>query len=267
METKNLELLKKILSIPSYSHREDLVIEFLCNYCQENNLDYQIDDVGNVFITKGEIAEGEYYPLVGAHMDTVHFPEPKEIRESNGFLSAHNPITGRQIGIGGDDLAGIALSLMVMENFSVCKASFYIAEEIGCIGSKHAAKSNREFYENVGYFIEFDAPEDYMISHICSGVELFDVNGEMFTKTSGILKEAMGEKMRLFNHPYTDVAPIKRAFDFTCINVAAGYFGWHSSREIVSIDFVEKARIMGIKMIEQLGLKKYEYVSKFSFWG
>jgi len=267
METKNLNLLKKILSIPSYSRKEDMVIEFLCNYCKEKKLDYQVDEVGNVFITKGQIGEGEFYPLVGAHMDTVHFLEPKEIRESNGYLSAYNPETGRQIGIGGDDLAGVAIALMVMEALPVCKANFFIAEEIGCIGSKHAAVTNKEFYADVGYFIEFDSPEDYMISHVCSGVELFEVQGELFTKTVGILKEAMGEKMTLFNHPYTDVAPIKSAFDFTCINVAAGYFEWHTSREIVSIDFVEKARVMGIKMIQTLGLKKYEYVSQKSyFW-
>jgi len=260
MEVKNLEFLKKILSIPSYSKKEEMVIEFLCGYCEETGLDYQVDDVGNVFITKGKIKKGEFYPLVGAHMDTVHFPEPKEIREHNGYLSAHNPTTGHQIGIGGDDLAGVAIALMVMEALPVCKANFFIAEEIGCVGSKHAAITNKEFYQNVGYFIEFDSPEDFSISRSNSGVQLFDESGDFFTRTKPILQEAMGSKMKLFDHPHTDTAPIKANFDFTCINVAAGYFGWHSSREIVSIDFVEKARVMGIKMCQELGLNKFHWV-------
>ena len=63
----------------------------------------------------------------------------------------------------------------------------------------------------------------------------------------------------LQSHPYTDVSQIKRKGDFSCINFSCGYYNMHSVQEFVVLDDVEKAFFMTKEVVNQLGLKKYEY--------
>jgi putative aminopeptidase FrvX len=253
------------MSQPSYTQNEKMVIEHVKKFCVEHNFDHVVDEVGNIFITKGELDEGEFYPLVGAHMDTVHMIETKVINEDRGILTAFNP-EGIQVGIGGDDIAGCHISLELLLMMDKIKVALFIGEEHGCIGSRFAAKNNPKFFENVGYFLEFDGPEDYMITEVCSGITLFDRNTDFFKLSLPLLHESMGDKMRFFSHPYTDVSIIKQYFDFSCINISAGYFNWHSSHEYLVIEEVEKSIILGKKMIETLGNKKHQ-LSYTNKWG
>jgi hypothetical protein len=107
--------------------------------------------------------------------------------------------------------------------------------------------------------VEFDGPEDYMVTEICSGVRLFERSGEFIEKTKPLLSESMGDKMVFFNHPYTDVSILKAHFDFSCINISAGYYNLHSNQEYVVITEVEKAIILGEKIINELGYRLYEF--------
>lgn len=257
MAQERLDRLKAVLSQPSYTENEGMVVDYVVNFCNEHGFNHIVDEKRNVLITKGEVKEGEFYPLVGAHTDTVHKAEPKIIKEHLGILTAHDP-TGHQIGIGGDDLAGVAVCLELLLTQPVIKVGLFIGEEHGCIGSRHACKNNQKFFENVGYFIEFDGPEDYMITEVCSGITLFERKSEFFKKSLPLLHESMGDKMRFFSHPFTDVSIVKQYFDFCCINISAGYFNWHSHAEYVVIEEVEKAVKLGEKMIAELSLQKYQ---------
>ena len=57
---ENVDFLKKVLSIPTKSFKEDLMIEFLVEYLTEKKHNFKVDDFGNVYVTKGEINEGEF---------------------------------------------------------------------------------------------------------------------------------------------------------------------------------------------------------------
>ena len=90
--TEKINFLKQVLSIPTKSFKEDLMIEFLSNYLSDKGYDYEVDDFGNVYVTKGTLNEGEFYPCVVAHTDTVHKIDTINIREeqlkdSKGDLS------------------------------------------------------------------------------------------------------------------------------------------------------------------------------------
>jgi len=61
---ENVDFLKKVLSIPTKSFKEDLMIEFLVEYLTEKKHNFKVDDFGNVYVTKGEINEGEFYPCI-----------------------------------------------------------------------------------------------------------------------------------------------------------------------------------------------------------
>ena len=63
------EKLKDILSTPTYCGQEQYIIAKITKYLIESNLDYVIDEHGNIFVTKGT---ADYYPCVVAHTDSVH---------------------------------------------------------------------------------------------------------------------------------------------------------------------------------------------------
>ena len=259
MTTERLERLKMVLSIPSIFKQEHLATEYVVNFCKEHGFEYIVDNLGSVLITKGKLVEGQFYSCFAAHMDTVHQPVKKTIKEENNILTAWDD-NGNQVGIGGDDLAGCAASLETLLILPVVKVVLFIGEEVGCVGSRNAVLHNYDWFKDVGYMIEYDGPEDHMVTQICSGISLFDPEGEFISKTHPLLQESMGEKMCYYNHPFTDVSVIKRTFNFSCVNISVGYFNYHSSREYVVISEVEKAIILGVKMANELGNKLYEYV-------
>ncbi len=69
----NLEKFKELLSVPSKTYQEEDMVEFLCNELDTfPGVSYYRDEMMNIYITKGELSEGEYYPMFIAHTDTVH---------------------------------------------------------------------------------------------------------------------------------------------------------------------------------------------------
>ena len=248
------DLLKEILAIPTISGQERDVVDFLMIHAAAHGYAYEVNG-GNVFITKGTPKPGEFYPLVCAHTDSVHALQPMEIvQDDKGCLYAVDPKTRAHIGCGGDDKAGVFICLELLARLPVLKAAFFWGEEVYCKGS-HAA--GPEFFEDVGYCIEFDSPQCDIVSYSCDGVQLFEEHGE-FAKLAVPILDSHGMN-RWQNHPYTDVAVLKRRFDFTCINLPAGYYYMHSQNEIVNMTDVANAIIVGDKLVEALGYKKYSF--------
>ena len=69
----NLDKFKELLSVPSKTYQEEDMVEYLCNELDTiPGVSYYRDDMMNVYATKGELSEGESYPMFIAHTDTVH---------------------------------------------------------------------------------------------------------------------------------------------------------------------------------------------------
>jgi putative aminopeptidase FrvX len=261
---ENIDFLKRVLSIPTHSFQEDKMIEFLTDYLLEKKYDFHIDELGNIYVTKGQISEGEFYPCVVAHTDTVHKIDTINIREeylkdSKGkdsfSLKAYND-NGDPTGIGGDDKCGVFACLQLLEEFDVLKAAFFVSEEVGCIGSKEA---DPRFFENVGYAIQFDAPDDYMVTEYCFGVKLFESDSDFHSSAREVLNENMLSAPKFMQHPYTDVWQLKKKFDFSCINFSVGYHNYHTRNEYVVVEDVYNGIKTGKELIESLGCEKYKY--------
>ena len=256
----NEVLLKEVLSIPTISQEEDLMRDYIVAFAIKNNITYKIDNKGNTYLTKGmgKMTQGEYYPCVVSHIDTVHtnhsnFIKNNErllISEEEGVLTAYNPDNEKQTGIGGDDKCGVFVCLSILEHFDVIKAAFFVEEEIGMKGSKEA---DEEFFNNVGYAIQFDAPSDNWVSEVCSGVKLFDA--EFKSHITKILSE--GGYTKFSNDPFTDVNQLAQKFDFNCLNLGCGYYKQHTDKEYVVIKEVENSLKMGVSLIDYLGIKEY----------
>jgi len=262
----NLELLKEVLSIPSYSRREELVRDFVISYAKERGYEVIVDDKGNVYVTNGKIDEGEYYPCVVAHMDTVHRSHTdlidknrRLIIESSTYnendqdefstLIAKHPDTNKQTGIGGDDKCGVYACLELL-TYGKMKAAFFVEEEIGMLGSKEA---NELFFEDVGYAIQFDAPSDNWITEVCSGVRIMD------DEFKELITENLGSNgYRNFSRdPFTDVNQLSKKFDFNCVNLGCGYHRQHTDSEYVVVNEVFNSVNAGLSLINHLGNKKY----------
>jgi putative aminopeptidase FrvX len=262
--TQNLELLKEVLSVPTKTYQEDLMVQYLVSWLTENNIEHFVDEYKNVYAIKQEspsIDPNFYFPCVIAHTDTVHNIDTINIREemlpnTQGEIKlsykAYNDL-GRPTGIGGDDKAGVFACLTLLKELPYLKAAFFVSEETGCHGSM---KAKEEFFTNVGYGIQFDAPENWMITEKCFGQVLFDRDSEFFEKVDKVLTEGMdNENMQYMVHPYTDVYALRGKFNFQCVNFSIGYYDYHTANEYVVIEDVFNGIEMGRKMIESLGYK------------
>ena len=262
--TQDISLLKEVLSVPTKTYQEQRMVEFLVNWLTKNNIDHYVDDKMNVYATKqetSELPEDFYFPCVISHTDTVHNIDTINIKEMmlpnaqgqmKPSLKAYND-SNFPTGIGGDDKCGVFACLTLLKELPNLKAAFFVSEETGCHGSRAA---DPEFFTNVGYGIQFDAPENWMITEKCFGQILFDRDSEFFTKVNEVLIEGMiNEDMEYMVHPYTDVYALRSKFDFSCVNFSIGYYDYHTKNEYVVIEDVFNGIEMGRKMIHSLGYK------------
>jgi di/tripeptidase len=261
---KNTKLLREVLSVPTKTYQEEKMVEFLVNWLTENNISHFVDEFNNVYATKQEsqdLPEDFYFPCVISHTDTVHNIDTINISEEM-LPNAQNELKlsykayndkGNPTGIGGDDKCGVFACLTLLQELPYLKAAFFVSEETGCHGS---LKASEDFFSNVGYGIQFDAPENWMITEKCFGQVLFDRESEFFNTCDKILTEGMNQNdMQYMVHPYTDVYALRGKFDFSCINISIGYYNYHTKNEYVVVEDVFNGIDMGRKMIENLGNK------------
>ena len=260
----NLEFFKRLLSVPTHTYQEDKMIDFITSHLEFKKYDHWVDELGNIYVTKGDKEPGEYFPCVVAHTDTVHrldtinvFEEtlPNSKGQDSLCLKAYNDFD-EPTGIGGDDKCGVFACLELLDKLDTLKAAFFVSEEVGCIGSKNA---NDLFFSNVGYVIEFDAPGDYMVTEYCFGVKLYDKESEFFKKTDKVLVEHMLSEPQYMVHPYTDVFALKKKYDFACINFSIGYHNYHTKNEYICVEEVEAGIKSGEELIKSLGKVKHHF--------
>lgn len=255
MKDDKLNRLKEVLSIPTYSRNEELMITYLKEVLDGKAYDYYVDSIGNVYITKGET---DYYPCFVAHTDTVHRIN-KNLKvvqlEEDGktILTGVDSKTMRPSGIGGDDKCGVYLCLEMLDKLENVKVALFVSEEIGCIGSNQA---DPEFFKNVGYAIQYDSPKGNSMSLTLMGKRLFSENSDFADKVSGpILEHGVNSWER---HPYTDIWPLMEKFNFACLNLAAGYHRYHTENEYVVVEEVQNAFNLGVRLHSILGEEFYE---------
>jgi di/tripeptidase len=276
---------KELLSVPTKTYKESKMVEYLVNYLTIEGYDWYRDEHNNVYVTKGTLDEGEYYPMFISHTDTVHeLVEVIDVKEEylvrpytfgKDFgpeqtlcLKAYDK-DGNPTGIGGDDKCGIFICMELLQKLDKVKVALFVSEETGCHGSKMV---NTEFLKDVGYCVQYDAPGDHLISYSCFGTVLFDQDGEFFKTALRSITGSFGNEMLVQSHPYTDIMMIKQKSDVSCLNMSCGYYNMHTKNEFVCLYDVERAITAGLNLVKDLGLKKYEFkyepkkiVSQFDF--
>lgn len=250
----------RILEVPSYFGKENRMINRIEEILSDiPGVTYRHDKYGNVYATKGV---AETYPLVMAHTDTVHEIVDYEVVEFHSpkgvAFKAQMPNSGMPTGIGGDNKTGIITCLELLKSQDTLKAVFCVAEEFGFWGASLADSS---FFTNVGYALEFDAPENFWVSHTLGGIQLFDPAGEFWNAIKPIMDRFTGGQADPWRntHPYTDMLIIKAYYDFSCINFSSGYINMHSKNEYVVVDMVLKAIATAQEILATLGNNKFTF--------
>lgn len=256
--------LKEVLEIPSYSGMEDLVVEYIVDFCEKHDLKYYVDKSHNVYVTKGKIKKGEYYPCVVAHTDTVHYDQKDMIKNRekitiNEFndgekirLMGWNSKTDSPTGIGGDDKVGVYICLNLLLEFDTIKAAFFVEEEIGMRGSKQA---DPKFFKDVGYAIQFDGPTRNWFSKTLMGKSLW--NQDFLKDVKPLLENYNVDNFSI--DPFTDVLQLVEKFGFCCSVFPTGYYNQHSKYEYVIPEETQECYDLGKEALQVLGLKKYTF--------
>lgn len=259
LKTIDKALMYKVLSVPTFTGKEHLMVEFLAEYVQKKGYEGGIDDKGNVYICKGKLPEGEYFPCVTAHMDTVHHEQIPFIEAGKPIPLVTKKVNGKHcifakgFGLGGDDKAGIVVALSIVDKLSACKAVFFVEEEVGCAGSQ---KAELEWFNDVGYIMAFDAPASNCASWSCNGVPLF--NKAFYEIHLAELSEKFG-LTKFEAHPYTDIMVLRTATSLMCMNFGAGYHRYHTSNEYCIAEEMDHAATMGLYIINRLGYIEYVF--------
>ena len=155
--SKALELLKKLVEIPSPSGKEDELMEFIVNYLENIGFSPEIDSVKNIILDLGADL------WVTAHIDTV--------KELSNFSFDGEFCYGTGVA---DDKASIASILLALElaDSEYFNCAFFVDEEETGFGSQHFAEKR-----NAGRAIVMEPTE----LRVCSehwGVVEFSVTVE-----------------------------------------------------------------------------------------
>ena len=262
LELKYLDynLTLDLMKIPTMPMREDRIRDFIIEFaCKRKNVEYYVDEIGNIYLTKGE---ADYYPCLTAHMDSAqeHDFYLKNNLDLPLLIKEHENKTylfcSDNVGLGCDDKCGIAISLSILDNVEALKCAFFVCEEIGCKGSLRLDKT---FFKDVGYVIGFDSPLLNRAAHTCMYTQLFSSSfHENYLKE---ICEKWGVK-NFYREPFTDVMMIKKNVMVQCMNFGSGYYQMHTPDEFCIIEEMENACGMGIDLINELGNKRYEFNHK-----
>ena len=228
----SMNLLSRLYTIHSATYHEWPMIIFVREYVKKHipEAKVKMDSLGNLYISKGESAEG--FPLLVCHMDQVQqlHSEDFEVRQDGDKLYGWSEQNQRQEGLGADDKNGIWICLRCLEECPCLKVFMTVGEEKGCIGSNHADMS---FFADCFYVLEPDckggeevhtnlkeipcASEDFI------NVLQLEANGFMLTDGKG-----------------SDIFALTlNGIGVSCANIPAGYHLPHKDDEYTLISELE----------------------------
>lgn len=217
-----MELLKHLYCIYSPSGRERAMRKFLKGYMRRiPGVEVKEDRIGNLYAVKGI---SETYPCVVAHMDQVHERHSRDFRviETEDFIFAYSPRSGKQENLGADDKNGLWVGLKCLERYPVLKVAFFVGEEAGCVGS---GKAWMDFFQNCRFVVEADrrGRNDLVTvigwTGLCSR-EFLDATGYDkfgYQETDGMLTDLLALK--------------ENGLSVSCVNLSSGYYEPHTHQE------------------------------------
>jgi hypothetical protein len=133
--------------------------------------------------------------------------------------------TGKQVGCGHDDGAGLYFIVEAFRRGAIYKAVLTVDEEIGCIG---ASETDGAFFDDVSCLLQLDRRGYGEISRYTNGIKT----------ASKAVEKALKYVCKAHGYVFTDmvctdVGEIKAEHELTMpvFNIACGYYDEHTDRE------------------------------------
>lgn len=111
-ENELIDLFCSMAEVPSPSLKEEKIIEWICNYCNENNLTYELDNYKNIYITIPATEPSKDPILLSSHIDVIGDDSPVVTYLDGDLIKAQNRT------LGADDKAGAANALYFAKELS-----------------------------------------------------------------------------------------------------------------------------------------------------
>ena len=229
-----MEVLKALYNINSKSGHEGEMKSFFLQQLTDFPLKVEEDEIGNLFITKGD---AEKYPCVTAHLDEVHEVSPYRIVEDSFRIFGEDK-QGQMTGIGADDKNGLWIILKLLHEVPVLKVALFVEEEkkgelAGCRGSRACSLHH---FDNVLYVLAVDR----------KGSSEVVINGKGDVK---LCDASFPPPHLLQQYGYecvdggkTDVVELKmRGMTVPCCNISCGYYNAHKTEEYTNVLHLKNA--------------------------
>lgn len=222
----------KIFEIPSTSHNEVSMSLHICSELKRMNIDYYLDDYGNIIATK-QSANIPFLPCFCAHLDTVHmYPKGYDVRlvkdEKRLYIIAEDN-DHKRVGVGGDDKCGIFVCLYLLEHLDNIKTIFFSSEESGGTGSRNI---DLEEFKNCKFLGGIDRWNGHDFINRYSAE--YTISKEFKNAIDPIMKQyGYSFNSGLFTDSFN---VMDRGINLSCFNLSCGYYSHHSSEEYVDLN-------------------------------
>lgn len=255
----DLNFYKKIIKIQSPTRLETKMKEFIKSYIKgkfENTI-IEFDEFGNMYITKGNLMKGEYYPCIVAHLDEVHFfNENLVIKNTDNFVFGWDESIGGTAGIGCDDKNGIYIALTMLDHFDHLKLFFPVQEESGTVGTLN---SDMSWFEDVGYLIQPDRNGNSDIIVHTNGVNV--TSDKFMNENDNLFKRY---KYKKSFGTCTDIGSlVLRSVNVSAVNLSCGYINEHTSQETTHIPSLINCLNLVYHLISDNGCQKFIHEPDF----
>ena len=218
------KLLAELLSIQGNHDYEGAMVDYVKKYIKSiKGVKHEIDEHGNMIITKQTSKKLEYFPAVACHLDTVHTIDKKYqvLYYEDMFFTPPNC----KAGVGGDDRCGIFICLELLRELPDLKVFLFTGEEVGCIGSNAI---DLKTFDECRFIIEPDRKDQFDLISTYSGQ---DTGGLDFMK---LLDVARNKGFKDVAGVYTDVMTLlDRGLEISVLNLSCGYYKAHTQYEYV----------------------------------
>jgi len=245
--------LVSLLFVQSCGDNEKRMMIHLIDYIRGLGLEYTIDNVGNILVTKSS-GNTETYPCVVAHMDTVHaivddYKIYRTKQKEGPILFAKSGTA--EAGVGGDDKCGVFACMYFLKNLPDVKVVFFTREETGCKGSNAI---DHTFFDDARYIIQLDrkGAHDFIDKKFTN-----KTISKSFASEVGHLKKKYHFKSTTGS--ITDAVNLwQDGVGISCLNLSSGYYNAHSNKEFIVIEELWNSIMFTKEMIKTLKDKRYE---------
>ena len=264
MNKEEINELISLYNIPAHSYEEEKltnkVIKLFkksgCRVTRSSNVSGT-----NLYITKGKLGEGEYYPCIAAHLDEVHSVNDRGkysafYDEKSDTIKGYSTTHKKQCGIGADDKNGIWVALQAARKLDKIKVALFYGEEVGCDGSSNA---EMDFFNDCRYVLQVDRKGK---SDVVTRISYVDIASQQFIDDLADISKDYGREET--NGLMTDVLELaEKGVGIACINMSCGYYNPHTSDEFTVVSELQETLDFVLDICTKM-TERYEHTYTYS---